>query len=269
MSQEPIHFPFALDERLWFFGGKIAHIPVTSSEDFSTALDEGMLSLTASEDPGDQWSYFFSPSDIVGIKVNCRLGPGRSTSAHLVAAIAEKLTAIGVPSDRIIAWDRRNADLSECGFQLSTRSGAMRCFGVEDVFEEEIEEAGEIAGRFSLINSRLCTAMISVPFLRQHPIEGIDGCVHNLFDGLENAHKLNASVSATIAAEFLSMRPVREKWRLGIMECEGLLMLSADPVALDSAGLAQLNRRPEMQGKPQLECSWLETAQDLGLGLIQ
>lgn len=269
MSQEPLHFPFALDERLWFFGGKVAHIPITSSDDFSTALDVGMLALTASDDPVDQWSYFFLPSDIVGIKVNCRLGLGRSTSPALVAAIAEKLTTIGVPSDRIIVWDRRNADLSECGFQLSTRSGAMRCFGVEDVFEEEVEEAGQIAGRFSLISSRLCTAMISAPFLRQHPIEGIDGGVHNLFDGLENSHKLNASVSATVAAEFLSIKPVREKWRLGILECEGLLMLSADPVALDSAGLAQLNRRPEMQGKPPLECPWLEAAEDLGLGLIQ
>ncbi|GAJ24760.1 unnamed protein product, partial [marine sediment metagenome] len=61
------------------------------------------------------WKKLVSPSDVVGIKVNCLAGRGISTNTELVNAIIEKLREAGVPGDRIIIWDRLNADLEDAG----------------------------------------------------------------------------------------------------------------------------------------------------------
>src|SRR5258708_20673305 len=43
-------------------------------------LSEGMRSLTSAKSDNDAWASFFSPIDVVGIKVNCSGAPGISSN---------------------------------------------------------------------------------------------------------------------------------------------------------------------------------------------
>ncbi len=252
---------WALDPRLWPYQGMVARVESTEAAEHSHALARAMERLIGTSNRHEQWSALFAPSDVVGIKVNCRLGPGHSTSPRLVDAIAANLTAIGIPPGHIIVFDRRNDWLRECGFTLNTGSGAVRCFGVEDVFDEALVESGGVAGRFSMIVSRMCTALISAHMARPHPLDGIDGCVRNLFNAIHNPHKLNVATGDPVAADFLAVDPIRSRWRLAIGEGGGALAISADPVAHDATllhALAALNYDP----------SWFQAAMDRGLGSL-
>lgn len=271
---------WALDERLWPFQGKVASVQdlVHPSKDFyAVALQRAMQELTGLTAPSEQWGCFFSADDIVGIKVNCKLGPSHCTSPILVNAIVDCLIALGIHPGKIIVWDRSNEDLKACGYTLSNAGGAVRCLGVGDIFDTRIEECGDVAGRLSMIVSRMCTAMISVPVLRHHPVDGVDGCVRNLCAALQNPHKVNATVLKTSTAEFLALESLRASWRLGICDGmfaqysagarsqEGAIALAADPVALDRHCLRQIAELRQANNLQQGAAPWFGAAEDMGL----
>src|SRR5271157_1679928 len=59
-------------------------------------LSTGMRALTGDSRDEDAWARFISPSDVVGIKVNCSGAPRICSSPEVVAGIAENLVAVGV-----------------------------------------------------------------------------------------------------------------------------------------------------------------------------
>src|SRR5882724_11550508 len=59
-------------------------------------VKEGMVALTGRGDSRDAWSSFFSPADVVGIKVNCSGAPNIMSSPVVVAEIVTNLMAVGV-----------------------------------------------------------------------------------------------------------------------------------------------------------------------------
>src|SRR2546430_5837572 len=64
-------------------------------------LAAGMRALTGDAKPEDCWARFVSPSDVVGIKVNCSGAPAIMSAPEVVAAIVENLIAVGVPATQI------------------------------------------------------------------------------------------------------------------------------------------------------------------------
>lgn len=60
-------------------------------------LSAGMCELTGASDDRGAWAHFFSPTDVVGIKVNCSGAPEINSNPELVAAIIGNLLAAGLP----------------------------------------------------------------------------------------------------------------------------------------------------------------------------
>src|SRR5690349_7656681 len=69
-------------------------------------LSKGMCTLTGAKDPKDAWASFFSPDDVVGIKVNCSGSPGIMSTPELVGEIAANLVAVGVKPSQIVVYER-------------------------------------------------------------------------------------------------------------------------------------------------------------------
>lgn len=105
------------------YPGKVVevHDPMASKEGqvnpsiVSSMFRKGMESLTG-KPLADSFKLFFTPRDIVGIKVN-PVGAGLiSTRLELVDVVIDWLVQAGLPKRQIIIWDRFDYMLTEAGF---------------------------------------------------------------------------------------------------------------------------------------------------------
>ncbi len=69
-------------------------------------IAQGMRGLTGAKDARESWHAFFSPADVVGIKVNCSGAPGVMSSPEVVAEIVRNLMDTGVPAKQIWIYER-------------------------------------------------------------------------------------------------------------------------------------------------------------------
>src|SRR5258708_9728826 len=69
-------------------------------------LAQGMRALAGKSDARDCWAHFFSPSDVVGIKVNCSGAPGIMSTPAVVAEIVDNLIAVGLRPNQIYIYER-------------------------------------------------------------------------------------------------------------------------------------------------------------------
>ncbi|MBD3160969.1 MAG: DUF362 domain-containing protein [Candidatus Eisenbacteria bacterium] len=84
-------------------------------EVIASMFEKGITALTGT-DLAASFPLFFTPEDVVGIKVN-PVGPGLiSTRLEVVDAIVAWLVAGGIDRGNIVIWDRFEAMLAEAGF---------------------------------------------------------------------------------------------------------------------------------------------------------
>lgn len=89
-----------------------------------------MLNLTGKDNLKDAWLQFVGPEDVIGLKVNPIAGKLLSTSHALTQSIINQLEEAGISRDKIVIWDRREADLKESGFTAENYPG-IRIIGTE------------------------------------------------------------------------------------------------------------------------------------------
>jgi len=180
----------------------------------STAL-ERFFNMPAA----DVWSTLFSPRDSVGLKVNCLAGKQLSTHQELVWAIVEELRRIGIPSHRIIIWDRRDRDLLRAGYELAWDADTVQCYGNDRAgFSRHVYEFGQAGSQISSILERQCTAVINLPVMKDHGIVGVSGGMKNFFGAINNPNKYHINVGDPFVADVNMFAPIREKHRLTICD---------------------------------------------------
>jgi len=238
-------------------------------------LEAGLGLLTGLDDPAASWARFFGKRDTIGIKVNCLGGRGMCTRPALARAAAESLQALGIRPDQVIVWDRSDRELSRCGFPVSMKgNGAFRCFGTDHAgvgYEQDLTVQESIGSRFSTLITRHCTAMINMPVLKDHGLCGVTGALKNTFGTLHNPNKYHEDRCDPFVADANCVPFVRQKNRLVVCDALtvqykggpafheqwaeplGALLLSSDPVALDSVGAGILDRIRREKGLPPLE----------------
>lgn len=235
-------------------------------------LDRSLSLLTGIDNAQDAWRSLFKPEEVVGLKVNCLAGRGLSTTTQLIDAIAMSLHEIGITHDRIIVWDRTATDLASAGFAPGRQTPLYRCIGTNEVgFDETLYEHNSIGSLASSILTRLCSAIINVPVLKDHGITGVSLSMKNYYGAIHNPNKYHPNGGNPFIADLNSLPLIRNKERLIVCDClrgqynggpaydprwhwnEGAIMTARDPVALDSIGLAMIERKRKEQGLPSLE----------------
>ncbi|HDH58005.1 MAG TPA: DUF362 domain-containing protein [Bacteroidetes bacterium] len=241
-------------------------------------------------DPIEILRQLFSPRDRVGIKVNCLSGRRMSTHVELVDAIAKRLIEAGVPAGNILIWDRLNVDLREGGFKLQPWGEAVACAGCDVLgYENSLTIHKSIGSLFAKAVTRLCTAQINVPVLKDHGIVGVTLGMKNFFGAIHNPNKYHSNRGDPFIADLYSHPDIGGKVKLTIVDalevqCEGGppfqpkwcrdyggLMTSNDPVALDRIGWKFIEDLRRGEGLPSLaeagrEPTYISTAAKLGLG---
>lgn len=222
-------------------------------------LTRGITSMAGIEDPLAAWKKFFTPQDVVGIKVNDF--PGRATHAELVQAIIKNLHAVGISDDHILTWDRVNAGRGYEGVKKRGLDFGFHPNGLSRIITDE------------------CTALINVPVATVHYLSGVAVTLKNWI-GAVNRQELPSSqnpeaafyqVHRDFCAElgvFSTLPEVKTKCRLHIVD--GLrplfhggpqidprylwdykgILLGTDPVALDATCVRILQaKRDDYQGR--------------------
>lgn len=255
-------------------------------------LANSVTALSGKSDPRSAWNSFFSPSDIVGIKVNSLAGPGLSSHPELVAAIVEGLASAGISKQKIIVWDRMERELASAGFVSGNVAGA-RVMATDSAgvgYENEIEFSGEVGSCFSRILSRLCTAIINVPALKDHDLAGVSLGMKNFYGAIHNPNKYHDNNCDPYIADLCAHPFIAGKLRLVICDaligqCHGgpaaraqwswppaSLLVSTDPVAVDRVGWELIEQKRRESDLPSLkdagrEPTYIATADRKGLGV--
>jgi len=234
-------------------------------------LNRSMTNLLGIDDPAEAWRSLFSPDDVVGIKVNCIAGPNLASHPAVVAAIVAELQKVPIPAEHIIIWDRKDKELTRAGYTINLDKPGVRCYGTKAVgYEKKASKKGSFNGRLSKILTRQITALINVPILKNHGGAGVTIAMKNHYGSFHNPRSHHGNHCDPSIADLNSLDEIRGKTRLIVCDatratCNGGpgykpafvwnysgLMLSRDPVALDTVGTQIINERRVEVGLPTL-----------------
>jgi uncharacterized protein (DUF362 family) len=260
-----------------------------NAEIIQAMVFEGVRKMSNTRTDTAAWSTYFTPKDVVGIKINCLFGPGASTHAEVVNAVIAGLKLAGVKPDNIIVWDRSDGDLAKNGYEINRDKPGVKYFGTNSDYDTAETQQGSFKGRLSKILTERITALVNVPILKDHGIAGVTISFKNHYGSINNAGSQHGNNCNPFLADLYSVPAIRSKTRLIVCDAirplanggPGLnpsflwdyngILVGTDPVALDHSGWQIIeDRRKEIKlptlaeaGRP---VGYLETAAKLGLG---
>ncbi len=253
----------------------------------------GITKLLGTSDVESAWKMLFRPDDIIGLKVNGLAGRGASTRPEIAHGVVEGLKSVGIPEEHVVIWDKANRDLKRGGFKINTGKQGVKCFGTDALlngYESEPTIVGQVGSLFSTILSKHCTAIVSVPILKDHDIAGVSISLKNFYGAIHNPNKYHQNNCNPYIADLNTHPYIKEKVNLIVCDALipqyhggpsfkpqwtwkfGAILMSLDSVALDAVGTDILEKQRHEHGMNSLREAgrppdYIHTAAGYGLGL--
>jgi hypothetical protein len=256
-------------------------------------LFASLCALCGEPNEANAWRRLFNSKDVVGIKLNCLAGRGLSPQPVLVDAIVDGLLLAGVDPNNIIVWDRTDDDLNRAGFRTKTSLPGPLCYGTNASYNwNDLSISGSVGSCFSPIVSKVCTALISVPVLKDHDLAGISVSLKNFYGAIHNPNKYHDNSCDPYVADLNAHPYIKDKLRLVVCDAirgqwhggpafkpqwswpYGKILVSTDPVALDATCLKIIEDKRAEEGMSSLRevgryPTYLQTAEKAGLGVAR
>ncbi len=244
-----------------------------------TMLDAGLRTLTDEPDVLTVWQTLFDPDERVLLKVNCIAYNG-PTQPAVTYAVAQRLQEAGLPSENVLIFDRTDNELQAAGYTLNQDGPGVRCHGPSGKgTEAKLTQASvRFYQEFDAYD-----AIINLPTPKQHGGAGISVSLKNHYGSIDHPGSLHGNWCDPAIAELNAQPTLRHKTRLivgaalNVSPCdwnqperENALLLSFDPVALDTVARDLLVRQRQEMGLSATHlvegARHLNTAQELALG---
>jgi Domain of unknown function (DUF362)/TAT (twin-arginine translocation) pathway signal sequence len=258
-------------------------------------LIAGLNKLAGETDIKQAWKKLipdFSATMKIGLKTNCLSSKLYSSNELLLALIETLVNDLGADSSKIWVWDRRTDELTRS--KLTQAALKVKVAGTlvstTDASGPGYEKAAECvlkqATRVSTILSQETDITINLPLLKTHNISGITGAMKNTYGCIDNPGDFHSGFNDDLPAIY-RLDAIRKPMRLHICEAfkavtknydptgypdamPGRLLISADPVALDTQSLKLVNAlrtaNPKLQPVTASMLKWLDGAAALNLG---
>ena len=249
-------------------------------------LEQGMKELTGESSVRAAWAKFVEPRDVVGIKINPSGAPACCSSPELVREIVSAVESVGVPTENIVVYDRFGYEMDIGSYQLLMPPGIR----VVSVQGDRLDAAGydanvycqavffgewETRSYMASIVAGGVDKIINVPTLKDHSASGVTGSLKNIgygtFNNVARSHRAPYSFTNPLIGVMCSVEPLRSKAVLNIMDGTrmvwhggpltqnqdfiyqaGILMLSTDPVAMDTIELEIIEKKRRDEGAPSV-----------------
>jgi uncharacterized protein (DUF362 family) len=272
------------------YPGRVIASDVTASpESVRRAIAAQMKALTGASDDRDAWRAFFTPADVVGIKVNCSGAPRMMSHPLVVAEVARCLTVAGVKAENIYVYERFRDQMQDAGYEAVIPAGAkihamepgdrrranlagydQRAFVEADFFGED-----QTRSFLSRAVTRLFTKIVNIPNMKDHGAAGVTGCLKNIayggFSNVARSHRDEITNTLTFIGTLYNTEPLRSKTVLHIMDgIQGVweggpflqkpeyrfepkrMMVGTDPVAMDRLLLDIIEAERQRRGWPSV-----------------
>jgi hypothetical protein len=242
-------------------------------------LDAGVSTLADDFDALAVWRTLFDPGEHVLLKVNCISYDG-PTQPAVTYGVARRLQDAGLSAENILIFDRTDNELAAAGYTLNEGGPGVQCHGSRgDGSEAALTQA---TVRFYR-ELDACDAIVNIPTPKQHSSAGVSVALKNHYGSVDRPGALHANWCDPAIAELNAQPNVRDKTRLIVgaaldvspgdwnqPERENALLVSFDPVALDTVGRDIVVRHRQARdldvGYLIDRARHLATAQALGLG---
>jgi hypothetical protein len=207
----------------------------TNAEVVREMMARGMCAMTSTREPRDAWRRFFTPSDIVGIKVNCGGHPHVVSDHAIVAETVRRLMDVGVPATQIFIYERFQQQLDEVNYAPSLPSGVrivaaefaneyVDSSGYDPATYVEADLFGEEDTRSNMMRlvSQRLTKIVNIPNVKDHGAAGATGCLKNIaygsFSNVARTHYRGRSDTYSFVGTLASVEPLRSRTVLQIMD---------------------------------------------------
>lgn len=242
-------------------------------------LDAGLSTLTGQADVLAVWRALFDPGERVLLKVNC-ISAGGPTQPTVTYAVAQRLQEAGLSLENILIFDRSDGELAAAGYTLNEGGAGVQCHGPRGTGTPAVLTQATVRFYQEL---DACDAIVNIPTPKQHSMAGVSVSMKNHYGSVDNPGALHGNWCDPAIAELNAQPVVRDKTRLIVCaalnvspddwnrpERENALLLSFDPVALDTVARDVLVRHRQAAGGSAGYivdgARQLATAQALGLG---
>ncbi len=253
--------------------GRRVHKPVLAE-----MLDKGLIAVTGKPDVTAAWRSLLKPDDVVALKFNQSGAEGLGTTVPMAEVLVRSLTEAGFPASQLVQLEVPPAAYGELGTSRPSLS-----------WDREETSFGSGSDQLSAV-LRQVTAIINVPFMKNHNIAGVTCCLKNLSHALvKHPARFHANHCSPFIADIVALPQIRDKLRLHIVNglrtvFEGgpeateeytvpacLLLLGTDPVAVDTLAVEELNQQRQDHGLSRIEArdgklGYLAAAGAHGLG---
>ena len=253
-------------------------------------LDQGVMHVTGYTNPTKAWQSLFNKNDKVALKVNCIGRETGSSKPELCYALAECLnTHVSIPPEQIIIFDRTDIELQKAGYRINRSDKGIKAYaspGFTGKFK-----AGPFTTGVSTIIADECTALINIPLLKTHRGALLTMNLKNNYGSIpqeivrDSKLKFHSNGKFENIVHVNSLSPIKDKTRLCI--ADGLvaqydkgpkgdpgsqwpfggIIMGADPVAVDTAGLNIINAKRLENSLNPYTVKYLQWAEQEGLGM--
>ena len=242
-------------------------------------LGKALTTLTGTGSESDAWHHILRADDVVALKFNRSGQQIIGTSQAMAEAVVTSLIESGWRPDRIICI--------EAPEDVARRLGTTRPMAGYDPTPCDFGSGSDQLA--SVLNQ--VTALISIPYLKTHRMAGLTCAMKNLSHGLvKHPARFHSDGCAPYIADIVALPQIRDKLRLCLVDAlrvvfadgpearastisdEGVLLVSRDPVAIDTVGLGLANdvRKRKQLAPIQLpggKLDYLTLAARRGLGV--
>jgi len=254
--------------------GAVVHHPLVRE-----MLDAALKAVTGAPGAREAWRGLLGEDDVVGLKFNRSGQFVIGTTPSFAGALIESLIAAGFGPERIMC--------------LEAPDGVEEQFGCRPAPAGYAREETEFGSGSDQLASALAeiTAIINVPFLKDHNIAGMTCALKNLSHGLvKHPARFHGNRCSPYVADIVALPEIRDKLRLNLVDGlrvvfdggpdatsynvadAGFVLASTDPVAVDAVGLTIINRVRKARGLAELasgpgDIDYLAAAHIRGLGI--
>ncbi len=198
-------------------------------------MERGMRALTGDAKTVDSWRRFFTPDDVVGIKVNAGGRPWVVSSHEIVAETIRNLMEVGLKPGQIYIYERFQNQLDQVNYAPHIPEG-VNIFAAERANVRgdnqsydpgvyvEADFFGEDDTRSNMIRlvSQKLTKIINIPNMKDHGATGVTGCLKNIaygsFSNVARTHFKGVSHTLSFVGELANVEPLRSRTVLQIMD---------------------------------------------------
>ena len=196
-------------------------------------MAQGMRALTGDAYARDSWARFFTPSDVVGIKVNCSGAPSIMSTPEVVAEIVRNLGVVGVKPEKVWIYERFRNQVDSVHYDRFVPAGVNiwtaeqsrgSIAGYDPNTYVDVDFFGEDDTRSNLsrvVTERL-TKIINVPNMKDHGAAGVTGCLKNIaygsFSNVARSHSGFKTNTYSFIGTLAAVEPLRSRTVLHIMD---------------------------------------------------